>query len=181
MSNKKHEPIEPISPYYANELINHFRLTGSIVAMDRRRSGTTVVTIQAGSTADQEVEGSGGERLFTSRFLVRVPPRLKAKWPDRLLRQSPSIVTVTGRIHGTIEVIEGRQYLMQELVAQDIQFIARFGTVATHPMHWLKPFDEAQSAPSASDEGDTADKGEDKAPDESEALPSANPAAASQD
>ena len=144
MASLKNISTEPLSNYFANELINHFRLTGTIVALDRRKSGATVITLQAGSLADAPVEGTDSTRLFTSRFLVRVPPRLKAKWPDNLLRQSPSIVTVTGRLHGVIEMIDGREYLLQEMVAHDIQFIARFGTVATHPIHWIKPFEDAE-------------------------------------
>ncbi len=142
----EHAAPDPVSDYYADDLVNHFRLTGTIVALDRRQSGTTTITVQAGSLPDKFVAGSQGTRLFTSRFLIRVPPRLKAKWPDRLLRASPSIVTVTGRLHGIIEIIDGREYLLQEMVAQDIRFIARHGIVATHSMHWFRPVEDSERA-----------------------------------
>ena len=145
MTSNDYPTIETgLRDYYAQDMVNHFRLTGTITALDRRLSGYTVITLQVGSVADTPVEGSGGERLFTSRFLIRVPKAVQRRWPDMMLAKSACIVTVTGRIDGIIEVIDGREYLLQELIATDIRFIAHFGMVATRPMAHLHPLIDVQ-------------------------------------
>lgn len=171
--------------WYDNDLINSFRLTGSVISVDERRSNALTIMLQTDSRPDVKLNNTGGLRKATSRFLVRVPRRLATVW--RPILEGPScIITVTGHLHGFVEVLEDRsEFLMTELDAIDIRFVARYGSVVTFPPKF-KPHIEKQRSPeekaaaeaaqreAEETSGDEASDGE--ASGDTDSQPSANPA-----
>jgi hypothetical protein len=137
------QPVEKGDGLFANEIVNHFRLTGGLAATDIRASGTTVITLQCASRLDAPI-GKDTDRYTTSRFMIRVPPRVKERFPESVFETPMSLLTVTGRIGGLIEVIDGREYLTTELIATDIKFIARWGAVLMRPSRFLSPVIEQE-------------------------------------
>lgn len=124
----------------STEICNQFTVMGTVVGLDIRANGVCVITLQAGSMPDVAIGDTG--RKFTSRLLIRLPSALVRSLPRGFLvsQLSPSIIRVTGRIQGIAENIEGREFLLQELVANKIELVARYAAISGRPLQWhLRP------------------------------------------
>ena len=122
-------------PPVADELVNSFRITGSVEEIDlRAKSGAIMIVIRTSSVPDRPINGAPVPSWFTPVMPVRIPPQLAETLPRSMLRKGRSIVTIEGRLQGLRRTLntenEGeRDFWFVEAVAREVKLLFSQGRV----------------------------------------------------
>ena len=134
---RQHREHSAPRPPVADDLVNSFRITGSVEDVDMRaKSGALMLIIRTSSVPDRPINGAPVPSWFTPVMPVRVPPDLAARLPRTMLRKNRSIVTIEGRVQGIrrrfpVENEPGveRDFWFVEIVAKDVRLLFSQGRV----------------------------------------------------
>ena len=129
---QQHDHSAPRPPV-ADDLVNSFRITGSVEDADIRPNGAIMLIIRTSSVPDRPINSAPVPSWFTPVMPIRVPPDLAETLPRTMLRKNRSIVTIEGRAQGIRRRFEEdgvmRDMWFSELVAREVRLLFSQGRV----------------------------------------------------